>query len=387
MTLSFFLACLAATAWGWLLLFRGRFWMIEPLREQPEPEAWPEVVAVVPARDEADVIGEAVRSLLAQEYPGKLSVVVTDDHSRDGTAEVAGAAAAEVGAADRLEVIPAAPLPAGWAGKMWAQSQALAAAAGRHPNAELWLLTDADIGHAPGELRRMVARMLADRLDMASLMVRLSTAGFAEKLIIPAFVFFFRLLYPFRWVANPAKPTAAAAGGYVLIRRAMLDKVGGVAAIKDALIDDCTLAAVVKQAGGRLSLDMARRTVSLRRYPGLGSLWMMIARSAYTQLRCSPLLLAGTVVAMAIGFVLPPLYTFLGGPARVPAVVAWFEMAVAFTPMLRFYGLPIALRPFLPIIALFYLGATVDSARRHWLGRGGEWKGRVQAVGEGREAS
>jgi hopene-associated glycosyltransferase HpnB len=379
------LAFVAAAAWAWLLALRGRFWLVDAPPAAPEPAAWPEVVAVVPARDEAEAIGEAVRSLLGQNYPGKLSVVVTDDHSTDGTAEVARAAATSAGAAERLTVVPAKPLPPGWSGKLWAQSQAIAVAAERHPQAELWLLTDADIRHAPGELQRMVGRLLADRLDMASLMVRLSTASFAEKAIVPAFVFFFRLLYPFRWVADPAKATAAAAGGYVLIRRAMLERIGGLAAIADALIDDCTLAAAVKRAGGRLALDLTRDTTSLRLYPGFGGLWMMIARSAYTQLRCSPVLLAGTVAAMTVGFLLPPWFALTGGPAGLLALVAWLEMSVAFAPMLRFYRQPVILAPLLPLVAVFYMVATVDSARRHWSGRGGEWKGRVQAPAGGEE--
>ena len=249
----------------------------------------------------------------------------------------------------------------------------------RSISAGLWLLTDADIGHHPAELRRMVARLLADNLDMASLMVRLATATVAEKLIVPAFVFFFRMLYPFRWVADPGRPTAAAAGGYILIRRAMLDRVGGVAAISGALIDDCSLAALVKGHGGRLSLALSQDTVSLRGYDGFLPLWKMIARSAYTQLNCSPALLAGTVAAMGIVFVLPPAAALLRG--SLPGWLAWMAMSVAYLPMLRAYRASGLLAPLLPLIAVFYLGATVDSARRHWQGRGGEWKGRIQAGG------
>ncbi len=380
MSLSAALAWLAALAWGWMLLLRGRFWLIERPKAAPRPDVWPAVAVLVPARDEAQVIGRAVGSLLAQDYPGPFRVVVTDDHSTDDTARLARAAAAELGAEDRLLVVAAAALPAGWSGKMWAQSQALGAALAAFPETEVLLLTDADIGHAPGELTRMVSRLLAEKSDMASLMVRLSTESFAEKAIVPAFVFFFRLLYPFRWVADPAKATAAAAGGYMVIRRAMLEKIGGLAAIKSALIDDCSLAATVKRAGGRITLDLADDTVSLRPYPNVGGLWMMIARSAYTQLRCSPLLLAGTVLAMAIAFLAPPLLALTAGPQAWPARLAWAEMSLAFAPMLRFYRLPPALAPLLPLTALFYLGATVDSARRHWMGRGGEWKGRMQAT-------
>jgi hopene-associated glycosyltransferase HpnB len=373
----------ALLAWCWLLLVHGFFWRIERVPDHPAPSAWPEVVAVIPARDEADGIGETVRSLLTQDYPGLLSVVVTDDHSGDGTAEVARAAAAALGAQDRLTVVQAPPLPAGWTGKMWAQAHGLAIAAESHPGAEVWLLTDADIAHAPGELRRMVARLEAERLDMASLMVRLSTRSLAEQAVVPAFVFFFRMLYPFAWVRDITRATAAAAGGYVLIRRAMMERIGGLAAIKDALIDDCTLAAVVKRSGGRLSLDLAEDTVSLRHYPGPEGLWKMIARSAYTQLGHSPLLLAGTLVALSVVFVLPPLFALAGS---LPAALAWAAMSWAYAPMVRFYGLALWWAPLLPLVALFYMGATFDSALRHWMGRGGEWKGRVQAP-SGKETS
>ena len=367
---------IAALAWGWLLALRGLFWKIDAIPAAPEPARWPEVVAVIPARNEAACIGETVRSLLAQDYPGKLSVVVTDDSSEDGTADKARAAAEALGAAERLTVVSAPPLPEGWSGKMWAQEQGLAEAARAYPGAELYLLSDADITHGPSQLRRMVARLEAERLDLASLMVRLSTDSFAEKAVVPAFVFFFRLLYPFRWVADQTRATAAAAGGYMLIRRTMLARIGGISAIRDALIDDCALALKVKRAGGRLTLDLADETWSSRRYEGAGELWMMIARSAYTQLDYSPLLLSGTAVAIVIGFLLPPLWAVTGS---VPALIAWAAMSVAYAPMLRYHRLPIWAAPLLPLVAIFYLGATLDSARRHGMGKGGQWKGRAQA--------
>jgi hopene-associated glycosyltransferase HpnB len=259
---------------------------------------------------------------------------------------------------------------------MWAQEQGGAEAAKLHPFADLYLLTDADIHHGPGQLRRMAARLEAERLDLASLMVRLPTESWIEKAVVPAFVFFFRLLYPFRWVADNTKVTAGAAGGYMLIRRSMLEKIGGIASIRSALIDDCTLATKVKRAGGRLSLDLADETSSSRRYLGGGELWMMIARSAYTQLNHSPLLLLGTVVAIIIGFFLPPIFALAGS---VPALLAWAALSVAYLPILRYHRLPFWMAPLLPAVALFYLGATLDSARRHWMGRGGMWKGRAQS--------
>jgi hopene-associated glycosyltransferase HpnB len=301
---------------------------------------------------------------------------VTDDHSQDGTAGIAYAAALDLEATSRLTIVSAPPLPEGWSGKMWAQEQGVAEAAKLNPHAELYLLTDADIHHGPGQLRRMVARLEAERLDLASLMVHLPTESWIEKAVVPAFVFFFRLLYPFRWVADGTKATAGAAGGYMLIRRSMLEKIGGIAAIRSALIDDCTLAAKVKRAGGRLSLDLADETWSLRRYQGAGELWMMIARSAYTQLDHSPLLLAGTVLAIVVGFFLPPIFGLAG---KLPALLAWAAMSLAYLPMLRYHRLPLWMAPLLPAVAVFYLGATLDSARRHWMGRGGVWKGRAQS--------
>jgi len=371
-----FILWIAALAWVWLLALRGLFWKVDAIAAAPDPVRWPRVVAVIPARDEAACIAETVRSLLTQDYPGPLSVVMTDDSSEDGTAGKAYAAALDLEATERLTIVSAPPLPAGWSGKMWAQQQGLAEAAKIHPDAELYLLTDADITHGPGQLRRMVARLEAERLDLASLMVHLSTDSWVEKAVVPAFVFFFRLLYPFRWVADQTRATAAAAGGYMLIRRTMLERIGGISAIRDALIDDCALALKVKRSGGRLSLDLADETWSSRRYEGAGELWMMIARSAYTQLNYSPLLLAGTALAIIVGFLLPPLWAVTGS---WPAIIAWAAMSIAYAPMLRYHRLPIGAAVLLPLVAIFYLGATLDSARRHWMGKGGHWKGRAQA--------
>jgi len=366
-------------AWGWLLTLRGGFWRIETPPSPSEPKDWPAVVAVIPARDEAEGIGGTVTSLLSQDYPGALSVVVVDDHSSDGTADIARAAAAAIGAADRLTVVAAPDLPPGWAGKMWAQNHGIATARVRHPDLDLLLLTDADIDHAPRQLRDQVARLLCHRLDMASLMVRLPTDGVWEQAVIPAFVFFFRMLYPFAWVSDPAHSTAAAAGGYVLIRPEALDDIGGVAAIHNALIDDCSLAAAVKRAGWRIRLDLSHDTVSSRRYLGPAGLWKMISRSAYTQLNHSPLLLAGTVAAMLLVFVAPPLLALLGsGTAALCGLIAWAAMSFAYAPMVRAYRVAPAWSVALPLVALFYLGATLDSAVQYWLGRGGAWKGRVQ---------
>ncbi|TAN56096.1 MAG: glycosyltransferase [Magnetospirillum sp.] len=365
-------------AWVWLLTMRGNFWRVDPMRHAAMPDRWPEVVAVIPARDEAEMIGDAVESLLSQNYPGALSVVVVDDHSTDGTAEAARIRAEAIGAAGRLIVVPAPDLPPGWTGKMWAQSHGVATARMLRPDAELLLLTDADIGHGKGELRKTVCRLLAERLDMASLMVRLRAESVWERAIVPAFVFFFRMLYPFSWVSDPRSTTAAAAGGYVLVRPSMLERIGGIKAIKDALIDDCTLAAAVKAEGGRLTLDLAEETVSLRGYHGPDGLWKMIARSAYTQLRHSPLLLLGTIIAMLVVFVLPPVLAFRQGGGASTGALAWAAMTIAYYPMVRYYRQLPFWAPLLPLVSLFYLGATIHSAVKYWRGEGGEWKGRVQ---------
>ncbi|MBI3444307.1 MAG: glycosyltransferase [Magnetospirillum sp.] len=380
MSLASLAGVAGAGAWAWLLSMRGGFWRIEMSPQAPVPEAWPEVVAVIPARDEAEVIGETIESLMSQNYPGKLSVVVVDDHSTDGTAAIARAAAETVGAASRVSVVEAPELPAGWTGKMWAQNHGVNVARAKYPEADLLLFSDADIAHGKGELRRMAARMAAEGLDMGSLMVRLSTRSLWEKAIVPAFVFFFRMLYPFAWTKDNRSTTAAAAGGYVLIRPAMLERIGGIKAIKDALIDDCTLAAAVKAHHGRLIIDLAEETVSTRCYHGPLGLWQMISRSAFTQLRHSPLLLAGTVLAMLVVFVAPPLLALRNGGGASTGALAWAAMTIAYYPIIRYYRLWPFWALALPLVSLFYLGATLHSAWMYWQGKGGEWKGRLQDI-------
>jgi hopene-associated glycosyltransferase HpnB len=374
-SLAVALAAVSLAVWIWLIAFRGFFWRAQVELPLAAPAAFPPVTAVIPARDEAPVIGRAVASLLRQDYPGALSVIVVDDHSRDGTVEAARAAAREAGAEARLRIVEARPLPAGWTGKLWAQEEGRAEVP---PGTVYVLLTDADIEHHPANVAELVARAEAGGLDMVSLMVRLSTATWPERALVPAFVFFFAMLYPFAWASDPQRGTAAAAGGCMLVRRTALERIGGLARIKGALIDDCALAREVKRRGP-IWLGLSQRTRSLRLYPAAGDIWRMIARTAYTQLAYSPALLAATVLGMGVTYLAPPLLVFAGGTATWLALGAWLLMSLALLPMLRLYGRSPLWAPLLPAIALFYLGATLDSARRHYQGIGGEWKGRVHS--------
>ena len=384
MAILFVLSCVSLLIWCVLLFARGGFWRTRPaapLAVQPR-EAWPAVAAVVPARNEVDVIAQAVSSLLAQEYAGAFHVIVVDDHSTDGTADAARAAALQLQCPDRLTVIAAKPLPAGWSGKVWAQSQGIEAVRTLGVPADFLLLTDADIGHPTDAVAQLVERADVERRDLVSLMVRLRCDSFWEKALIPAFVFFFAKLYPFAWVNNPRNRTAAAAGGCMLVRRTALEEAGGIESIRAELIDDCSLAARIKHRGtGRhpIRLDVAARSVSLRPYDSWRDIWNMIARTAFTQLRYSPWLLGGTLAGMAIIYLLPPLAALALGPTGLPAWLAWAAMCCAYAPMLRYYGRSPLWAPFLPLIALFYVGATFASAVRYWRGKGGQWKARVQA--------
>lgn len=373
--------------WCVLLFARGGFWRTRPAAPisaaQLDAQAeWPAVVAVVPARNEADVIGQAVGTLLAQEYPGDFHVIVVDDHSTDGTAEAARAAALALGRPERLNVIEAQPLPAGWSGKVWAQSQGIAAVKSLRLAAEYLLLTDADIGHPPDAVAQLVARATVEARDLVSLMVRLRCDSFWEKALIPAFVFFFAKLYPFSWVNDSRNKTAAAAGGCMLVRRGALEEAGGIESIRGELIDDCSLAARIKHRGGGrhpIRLDVAARSVSLRPYDSPREIWNMIARTAFTQLHYSPWLLAGTLAGMTLIYLAPPVIALALGAPGWPAWLAWAAMCCAYAPMLRYYGRSPYWAPVLPLVALFYVGATIASAVRYWRGKGGQWKARVQA--------
>ncbi|GAA1180390.1 glycosyltransferase [Kitasatospora gansuensis] len=368
---------LSLAAWVWLTLAQGFFWRTD--QRLPAPVAtgrWPEVVVLVPARDEAEVLPVSLPSLLAQRYPGRARVVLVDDHSSDGTGELARRLGADGGLA--LTVTTPPPLPPGWTGKLWALRHGVEQAGG----AEYLLLTDADIAHRPDSLAALVAAAEGHRLDLVSQMARLRVETGWERLIVPAFVYFFAQLYPFRWSNKPGSRTAAAAGGCSLVRRTALERAGGIAAIRGAVIDDVNLARAVKRTGGRTWLGLAEQVDSVRPYPELAQLWRMVSRSAYAQLRHSPLLLLGTVLGLTLVYLVPPVAAVAGAVAGAwwvagAGAAAWALMAGTFTPMLRYYGQPVAAALLLPFTALLYLLMTVDSAVQHWRGRGAAWKGRT----------
>ncbi len=378
MSLALALAALSLAAWLYLLLGRGWFWRPYGGAPAPPPRRWPSVAAVVPARNEAAAVGDAVASLLAQRYAGSFRIVLVDDHSSDGTAVVARAAASSLGKDGQLALLSAPPLAPGWTGKLWALSAGVEAVEAGGDPPELYLFTDADIVHSPDDLAGLVARAETEGRDLVSEMVLLRCCSAAERLLIPAFVFFFAMLYPFRWSNDPGRATAAAAGGCVLLRRSAYRRIGGLASIHGALIDDCALAKAVKASGGSIWLGLTRTTRSVRPYPGIGDVWRMVARTAYAQLGYSPLLLAGTVLGLVVTYLAPVVLVFAGGRAAWLAAAAWAAMTLAYLPMVRFYALSPLWALLLPAAASVYLAATVDSARRYWQGAGGEWKGRVE---------
>jgi hopene-associated glycosyltransferase HpnB len=374
-------AVLTLAIWLYLLFGRGAFWLAAERDDGDPPtlEAWPKVVVVIPARDEAECIGESIASLIAQDYPGEASVILVDDGSSDGTGALARQAAAAAGAGAKLEVIAGRPLPARWTGKLWAVKQGIEAAESRAP--EFLLLTDADIVYQPDVFRRLAARAQREGLMLASLMVKLRCESLAERALIPAFIFFFQMLYPFSRIKRIENPTAGAAGGCMLVCAQALRQAGGIERIRDALIDDCALATILK-AQGPIWLGLTQRVHSIRRYPGFNDIQRMVARSAYAQLRYSPLLLAGTLIGMGVTYLAPPLLAILAsGPARAMGLAAWLAMAIAFQPTLRFYRVSPLWGIVLPAIAFRYTLFTLDSALQFARGKGGLWKGRVQAGG------
>ncbi|WP_201301634.1 glycosyltransferase [Streptomyces tendae] len=389
-------AALSLATWLWLLLARGFFWRTDvrlPPRE--EPEAWPSVCVVVPARDEAAVLPASLPSLLAQDYPGRAEVFLIDDGSTDGTGELACELARRHEGLPLTVASPGEP-PAGWTGKLWAVRHGIGLARAREP--EYLLLTDADIAHAPDSLRGLVAAARTGGFDVVSQMARLRVESAWERLVVPAFVYFFAQLYPFRWIGGgrarsadsrgrgerKGTRTAAAAGGCVLLRADAAERARIPDAIRHAVIDDVALARAVKGTGGRVWLGLAERVDSVRPYPRLHDLWRMVSRSAYAQLRHNPLVLAGTVLGLALVYLVPPAAVLVGlaagqGPAALLGAAAWLVMAGTYLPMLRYYRQPLWLAPLLPFTAFLYLLMTVDSAVQHYRGRGAAWKGRTYA--------
>lgn len=362
------IATLALLAWVYLLFAHGRFWQSGPELAPGMPHATPDIAVVVPARDEAAHIEASIGSLLAQEYAGRVQVVLVDDGSTDGTARIA----ATLPGADRLTIISGTPRPAGWAGKLWAVAQGVAAT-----DAPVLLLTDADITHDRRHLATLVAQLERTDCDMVSEMVALACDSPAERALIPGFVYFFQLLYPFAKVNDPLSSVAGAAGGVVLIRRRALDRIGGIASIQGALIDDCALAASVKR-GGRIWLGHSGLARSIRPYPDFADIWRMIARSAYVQLRTSSLLLAGCIFGLTLVFLVPPFAALFGDDrARIAGALAWAGMALSFLPTLQRYRRSPAWALALPLIAAFYMAATIGSAIDHHRGRGVIWKRRA----------
>jgi hopene-associated glycosyltransferase HpnB len=388
------IVCVASlAAWVYLVAGHGGFWRtghrLPAVAAEPAPGAWPDVVAVVPARNEAGILPETLPALLAQEYPGKFRVILVDDGSDDGTGKLAaglGEKTAREGGAE-LTVLPGKPRPDGWAGKVWAMSQGFTEAGAGDDSDGYILFTDADIAWTPGALRRLVAAAEGDDRQLLSQMVLLRAAAGWEKVVVPAFVYFFAQLYPFRHASDPRSRTAASAGGCQLIKRSALAKAGGPEPIRGALIDDVSLARLLKRDGNRCWLGLTTDITSARPYPGLADLWQMIARSAYDQLRYNPLLLAGTIIGLLLLYAVPPAGTLAGliavaagatGPGTALAgfagLAGWALMAASYVPMLRLYRLSPLRAPSLPLIAILYAAMTADSARRHYAGRTVAWR-------------
>jgi hopene-associated glycosyltransferase HpnB len=366
MTVLAWAGALGGAMWLALLALPWRPWSTRE-RLAPAQGAVPlrDVTVLIPARDEAAVLPRTLAAL-AEQGEG-LEVIVIDDQSGDGTGDVARAAAAQV--------IDGAPRPAGWSGKLWALEQ------GRRQAARpLILLLDADIALAPGMLAALLAKRAESGAALVSIMATLSTAGFWQRLLVPAFVYFFKLLYPFALSNGSRTAIAAAAGGCILIERAALEAIGGFAALSGALIDDCALAAAIKRSGRRTWIGLGHGVVSHRVHAELAPIWAMVSRTAYTQLRHSPALLALCTALMALAFwapllALPALPTW---PALV-AALGLAAMLLSYQPMLRFYGHSPLWALALPLIGTLYLAMTWTSALASWRGKGARWKGRRYA--------
>jgi hopene-associated glycosyltransferase HpnB len=380
-TVELVIVWLVLAVWLYLLAFRGGFWLMRERDDADEPNtpsAWPSVTAIIPARDEAELLPKSLGSLLTQDYPGRLCVVLVDDQSSDGTAAVARSVAAK--AKVEVVIVSGQALPAGWAGKVWAMHQGVAHIEKAADAPDYLLFTDADIAYAPDALRRLVARAMQGDLVLTSIMAKLNCESLAERALIPAFVFFFQMLYPFSWVNRRTAKTAAAAGGCMLVDRRALERAGGIGKIRGELIDDCALAALLKSQGP-IWLGLNKRVWSLRAYPRFEDIRRMVARSAYAQLRFSPSLLIATIIAMIFAYLAPSFFALTGNfPANLVGFAAWALMVLAYLPILQFYRISPLWTVALPAIAAAYAAFTLDSAYQHWRGRGGLWKGRSQAL-------
>jgi hopene-associated glycosyltransferase HpnB len=371
------LALIPVAIWLYLFVGRGMFWMMserDDADDPPPPTVWPSVTAVVPARNEADVVARSIGSLLVQDYPGDFRIVLVDDQSGDGTADAARA----LDTTGKLTVLSGKPRPSGWTGKIWAMKQGT----GEAGTPDYIWFTDADIDHAPENLRKLMSRAEAGKLVLTSLMVKLHCRAWSEAYLIPAFVFFFDMLYPFAWVNDPRRKTAAAAGGCMLVKRAALERAGGVDVIRAEIIDDCAMGRAMK-AQGPIWLGLTERAFSIRPYQGLSEIRRMVARSAYAQLGYSPLNLLGTFIGMiAVYGAAPVLALAAHQSAQASGILAWLAMAFAFQPIARFYRVSPLWGLVLPLIGFVYALFTLDSAIQHWRGKGGMWKGRAQALGQ-----
>jgi hopene-associated glycosyltransferase HpnB len=373
-----FLAAIALCIWLYLFFGRGFFWRVD-VAKLDGPEPGPALVAVVvPARNEAAVVARSIASLLKQQGNQSVHVLLVDDNSSDNTAEVARTAAVSIGKSKCLTVIRGKPLPTGWSGKLWAIQQGVQCAESLNP--DFLLLTDADIEHGPKSVATLCGIAESRGFDLVSFMVKLYCGSFAERALIPAFVYFFFQLYPPRWIRSPKRRIAAAAGGSILIRPRALEHAGGINAIHAEIIDDCALARAVKRSGGKVWLGLTDETRSIRPYGSFAEIGRMISRNAFNQLQHSALLLFAALLGMSLVYLLPPAVALLSRnlPAELLAGLAWLLMTISFLPLVRFYRLTPAWGLGLPLIAIFYMGATFHSAFRYWTGEGGKWKGRVQ---------
>jgi hopene-associated glycosyltransferase HpnB len=358
------IALLCLLIWLYLVLAHGKFWSSGPELGPAAPAEFPQIDVIVPARDEAETIGPVIASLVAQDYAGPLRITLVDDNSTDGTAAAAGTA-------PNLRVLRGQPKPTGWSGKLWAVSQGVAAS-----SAPVLLLTDADIVHDPRHLSSLVARLLQPRVEMVSEMVRLNCTSFAERALVPAFVYFFQMLYPFASVNNPRSGVAAAAGGTVLVRREALERIGGIEAIKDALIDDVTLAKAIKKVGP-IYLGHSGLASSVRPYPHFADIWQMVSRTAFTQLRYSFGVLLLTLLGLTLVWLVPVWAILFGtGWSFACGLAAFLLAALSYLPTLRRYRRNPLWSLTLPLIAVFYMAATLGSALSHWFGGGSRWKSR-----------